>query len=72
MLGDDLELPTARSELREASGPGFVLGAAAVAANFQMMNRLLDAIGGPVDPKLFELAAELGVELPAHVRGDLR
>ena len=72
VLGDGHELPTARRDLREASGPDVVLSAAAVSANFQMMNRLLDAIGGPVDPSLFDLAADLGVELPAHVRGDLR
>ena len=39
------EMPVARRALEERAGPAAVVRAAACAGNFQMMNRLLDAIG---------------------------
>ena len=70
VLGDAHELPPARAALSAVSGPDVVRTAAAVTANFQMMNRLLDAIGGPVDPVFVGLAADLGVEVPTRLRTD--
>lgn len=67
VLGDTEELPIARAELLAAAGPDAVVRAAACAGNFQMMNRLLDAIGVPVSRAGAALAAELGLQLPSHL-----
>ncbi len=68
VLGDDHELPVARAELLDRSDRAAVVAVAAVAANFQMMNRLLDATGAPVRGRHSELADELGVVVPVHLR----
>lgn len=60
VLGDDLELPTATERLVAAVGPAGAVRAAAIAANFQMMNRMLDAIGVDYGGSP-DLAADIGV-----------
>ncbi len=64
---DRSALPEARTRLLEAVGPAGAVRAAAVAANFQMMNRLLDALGVRTSKGGMALAADLGVDVPAHL-----
>lgn len=60
------DLPERRVELLEAAGPTALVDAAGVAANFQRMVRIADAIGIPVDDMQAELGqsvrAELGID----------
>jgi hypothetical protein len=44
------------------AGPDAVVRASAVAANFQMMNRLVDATGVPVGASLSAIAPDLGLD----------
>lgn len=67
VLRDGHEMPTARKALRAVAGETAVIRAAAVAGNFQMMNRLLDAIGVRVRRSGMMLADELGLPVPAHL-----
>lgn len=67
VLGDADEMPPARAALLSVAGPAATIRAAAVAGNFQMMNRLLDALGVRVGPSAMRLANELGVEVPPHL-----
>ncbi len=60
VLADDLELPTACERLVAAVGAAGTVRAAAIAANFQMMNRMLDAIGVDYGGSA-DLAADIGV-----------
>jgi hypothetical protein len=66
VLRDPDELPIAVERLVVALGPEAAVRAVAVAANFQMMNRMLDAIGVDYGGSP-ELAATIGVPFP--VRG---
>ena len=68
VLRDDEELPLARQALLDRAGPAAVVRAAAVAGNFEMMNRLLDAVGVAVNRRQADLAAELGLRVPDHLR----
>jgi hypothetical protein len=68
VLRDVHELPGARDRLLAVAGEAAVLRAAAVAGNFEMMNRLLDAIGVPVRSPQMQLADELGLRVPDHLR----
>ena len=68
VLRDRHEMAAARRSLMSAAGEAAVLRAAAVAGNFQMMNRLLDAIGVRVDRRRMKLADELGLTVPDHLR----
>lgn len=56
---DPDQLHAARSSLSKQS-PAWVAAAIAVASNFQMMNRILDATGVPVNPRLASTGQELG------------
>ena len=60
--GDLTRLDAARSELLASGGPAAVVRAAAVAGNFQMMNRLVDATGVPIGASLRTISADLGLE----------
>lgn len=60
--GDPSDLDNARTALRDAAGPDAVVRAAAVAGNFQMMNRIVDATGVPIGPSMCAIAADLGLE----------
>ena len=58
-----IDPPTSeRDALVAAAGPEFAERAIGVAATFQMMNRLLDGVGAPVNKGLHPLAKELGFE----------
>lgn len=68
VLADADELPVARAVLLERAGPAVVTAVAGVIATFEMMNRILDAIGAPVGGFLVDIAVELDVEIPVHLR----
>lgn len=53
------DLSGARDRLCESAGIAGAVRAAAVAGNFQMMNRLVDATGVPIPPTLRAIAADL-------------
>ena len=57
MRSDDL--PRHRQQLLDSAGPGVLVDAAGVAANFQRMVRIADSIGIPVD----DMTAELGLRV---------
>ncbi len=52
----------ARERLAHAVGISGAVRAAAVAGNFQMMNRLVDATGVPIGPTARAIAAELDLD----------
>ena len=72
VMRDNAEYPDARVRAELRFGRDGADRIAMVAANFQMMNRLLDAIGAPVSPRLDPLADEMGLTVPDHLREDLR
>lgn len=69
------ELAERRIELLEVAGPAALVDAAGVAANFQRMVRIADAIGIPVNDMQAELGrtvrAELGIERFPSARNSL-
>lgn len=67
VLRDTHEMAAARDALRRTAGDAAVIRAAALAANFQMMNRLLDTIGVRVRRAGLDLAHELGLAVPPHL-----
>ncbi len=62
---DDDELATARERLCAATGEPFMIDAAAVAANFEMMTRVADGTGARFDPETREVRAALTSSLNA-------
>ena len=62
----DEALERRRRELLEAAGPAVLVDAAGVAANFQRMTRIADAMGIPVDEMsrgmIQPVQQELGIE----------
>ena len=62
-LRDTPEITKARNALLQVAGPHVVVDAAAVAANFQRMVRIADAIGIPVDNMNTELGQQVRAEL---------
>ncbi len=69
VLLDFDELPIARQALHDAAGPGAVTRAAAVCAGFEGTNRVVDAVGVPVNKRYYDIADELQVTIPDHLRG---
>ena len=69
VLLDFEELPIARQQLHDAAGPGAVTRAAAVCAGFEGTNRVVDAVGVPVNKRYYDIADELQVTIPEHLRG---
>lgn len=69
VLLDFDELPIARQKLFDAGGPGAVTRAAAVCAGFEGTNRVVDAVGVPVNKRYYDIADELKVTIPPHLRG---
>ena len=71
----DEALETYRRELLEAAGPAVLVDAAGVAANFQRMTRIADAMGIPVDGRSLEMGQqvreELGIERFPSARNSL-
>ena len=69
------DLPQRRTELLGAAGAAALVDAAGVAANFQRMVRIADAIGIPIDDMQAELGqsvrAELGIEHFPSARNSL-
>lgn len=62
LIRDQANLDEERAELASTCGPSGVVRAAAVAGNFQMMNRLVDATGVPIGASLRAIAADLGFD----------
>lgn len=58
---DPTRLATARANFVRHT-PQYVAAAVAVAANFQMMNRILDATGVPINDRFADIGRELGFE----------
>ncbi len=69
VLLDFDELPIARQDLYDAAGPGAVTRAAAVCAGFEGTNRVVDAVGVPVNKRYYDIADELRTTIPEHLRG---
>ena len=73
---DARALARSRQALLQAAGPAVLVDAAGVAANFQRMVRIADAIGIPVDDMHSELGRqvreELGLARFASARHSLR
>jgi len=69
VLRDDDEMALARSRLVDVAGEAAMARASAVAGNFQMMNRLVDAAGVRVPQPLQLLAADLGLTVPEYLVG---
>jgi len=66
VLRDSDEIESARAELVAALGEPATVRAFATAGNFEMMNRLLDALGVGPHKGVLPLAAEIGVVVPDH------
>ena len=71
----DAALERYRRELLEAASPAVLVDAAGVAANFQRMTRVADAMGIPVDGRSLEMGQqvreELGIERFPSARNTL-
>ena len=61
--GSEAELAEARSHALAALGPEGFVAAAAVAANFERMDRIADATGIPLDTPLDAISAGMRAEL---------
>lgn len=59
VMGDEVQLRRARETLLQCAGPSVLVDAAGVAANFQRMVRIADAIGIPVDTLESDLSREV-------------
>lgn len=68
VLRDVDEYPDARVRAELRLGRDTADRIAMVAANFEMMNRLLDAIGVPVMAATAGLATEMGLAIPDHLQ----
>ncbi len=68
VLRDDDELELAREQLVDTAGAEVVEAVAAITANFEMMNRILDATGVPVAARYATVGETLGLSIPAHLR----
>ncbi len=66
VLRDELALPAAQEAAVAAIGEASTVRAAAVAGNFEMMNRLLDAIGVGPSEQMRDIGTAIGVPLPAR------
>lgn len=62
VAGDPMVIAAKRNALVAEVGDVTTAAAGAVVANFQMMNRILDAVGVPTPSARLEMAAELGVD----------
>ena len=67
VLHDTSEYPDARIRAELRFGRDATDRMAMVAANFQQMNRMMDAIGGRVPTSVEPLAAEMGLTIPDHL-----
>lgn len=62
LMSHDASLGATSVALTEAAGPDALVRAAAVAGNFQMMNRLVDATGVPIGATQRAIAINLGLD----------
>lgn len=60
-MATGLRLEESRDALTRAAGPRVTAAAVGVCANFEMMNRILDATGCPVPERLHFVAGLLGL-----------
>ena len=65
MGDDDARLSRARAALRDALGEGGWSEAAAIAANFNQMDRIADSTGIPLDAGGRAMITEIGREIGA-------
>ena len=63
VVDDDDAVRTSLQALLETAGPAVLVDAAGVAANFQRMVRIADAIGIPVDERSGEMGRQVRAEL---------
>jgi hypothetical protein len=68
VLRDADEMSTARDAAIRVLGAPATMRALAVAGNFEMMNRLLDAIGVGPSPQMTAIGDQIGVPLPDRWR----
>ena len=68
-LLDPDELPIARQAVFDAAGPGAVTRAAAVCGDFECTNRVVDAIGVPVNKRFYDIGEALQTVVPDHLKG---
>jgi hypothetical protein len=68
VLRDELEIETARAKAVAELGSHTTMRAAAVAGNFEMMNRLLDAVGVGPNDHMKPTGDRIGVPLPDRFR----
>jgi hypothetical protein len=61
--GGEAELAEARAQALAALGPESFVAAAAVASNFERMDRIADATGIPLDAPLDAISADMRAEL---------
>lgn len=66
ILRDAYELDAARTAVSEALGVASTVRAIAVAANFQMMNIIMDTLGTPPHVSVRSLADDIGIKLPDY------
>jgi hypothetical protein len=64
---DHQAITDTRAALLEAVGEAATVRAAAVTGTFEMMNRLLDAVGVRLRGHGLRLAEELGLDVPDHL-----
>lgn len=64
--GNEADLTSARSALLKVAGPGVLVDSAGVAANFQRMVRIADAMGIPVDTTSSELSNKVREDLDLY------
>lgn len=62
VIRNDSSLGPNRTALAASAGRHAVVRAAAVAGNFEMMNRLVDATGVPIGASQRTIAADLGLD----------
>lgn len=61
LVGRTTDLEPARRAVGHLLGSEAVAHAAGAAANFEMMNRIVDAVGIPVSPSMQAMAVDLGL-----------
>ena len=70
LTGDGLELAEARTAVRRSAGDAALVDAAGVIGNFEMMNRIADAVGMPVGKgtrkRMADVIDELGLARLDH------
>lgn len=66
VLQDHDELEIARTDVQLLLGEAGVEAVSGVVAAFEMMNRLLDGVGAPVNPKFMDTEVSIGLSAPGN------